>query len=122
MRVGRTRLQWRTDQRYGRCGKRSMKFHETKLRGAFVIEQTPIYDERGYFARTFCAQHFRERGFADQFVQTNHSLTRCKGTIRGLHYQMPPLAEAKLVRCVRGAVQDVMVDLRCDSATFLQWH
>jgi len=99
-----------------------MKFHETALRGAFVIDLTPIRDERGLFARTFCAQTFQERGLAEVFVQTNHSVTARRGTIRGLHYQLPPAVEAKLVRCVRGSVQDVMVDLRKGSPTFLGWH
>jgi dTDP-4-dehydrorhamnose 3,5-epimerase len=99
-----------------------MIFSETALRGAFVIELTPFRDERGEFARTFCARTFRERGLIDTFVQTNHTRTARRGTIRGLHYQRPPAAEAKLFRCVRGAAQDVMVDLRRGSPTFLQWH
>jgi dTDP-4-dehydrorhamnose 3,5-epimerase len=99
-----------------------MKFHETSLPGAFVIEMSPDRDERGLFARAFCGRTFRERGLPDVFVQTNHVVTARRGTIRGLHCQMPPAAEAKLVRCVRGAVQDVMVDLRRESPTFLRWH
>jgi dTDP-4-dehydrorhamnose 3,5-epimerase len=99
-----------------------MKFQETALRGAFVIDLTPVRDHRGFFARTFCARTFRQRGLADVFVQTNHSATGRRGTIRGLHYQRPPAGEAKLVRCVRGSVQDVMVDLRKGSPTFLGWH
>jgi dTDP-4-dehydrorhamnose 3,5-epimerase len=99
-----------------------MKFIESPLAGAFLIEQSPLSDERGYFARTFCAREFRAHGLIDQYVQTNHSLTRQLGTIRGLHYQVPPHAEAKLVRCVRGAVQDVIVDLRRGSTSFLRWH
>jgi dTDP-4-dehydrorhamnose 3,5-epimerase len=99
-----------------------MRFQETALRGAFVIDLTPIRDDRGWFARTFCSQTFRERGLAGSFVQTNHSVTVRRGTIRGLHYQGPPAPEAKLVRCVRGSVQDVMVDMRKASPTFLRWH
>jgi dTDP-4-dehydrorhamnose 3,5-epimerase len=99
-----------------------MKFHEIALRGAFVIEQSPIRDGRGEFARTFCRRTFREMGLIDDFVQANHVRTARRGTIRGLHYQAPPAAEAKLFRCVRGAVQDVMVDLRRGSPTFLRWH
>jgi dTDP-4-dehydrorhamnose 3,5-epimerase len=99
-----------------------MRFQETALRGAFVIDLTSIRDDRGLFARTFCARTFREKGLADLFVQTNHSVTARRGTIRGLHYQLPPAGEAKLVRCVRGSVQDVMVDLRQGSPTLLRWH
>jgi dTDP-4-dehydrorhamnose 3,5-epimerase len=99
-----------------------MKFRETALSGAFVIDLSPIRDERGWFARTFCALTFQDRGLAHVFLQTNHSVTARRGTIRGLHYQLPPAAEAKLVRCVRGSVQDVMVDLREGLPSFLQWH
>jgi dTDP-4-dehydrorhamnose 3,5-epimerase len=99
-----------------------MRFQETALHGAFLIELTPYRDDRGLFARTFCAQTFREKGLVDTFVQTNHVKTARRGTIRGLHYQAPPAPEAKIVRCVRGAVQDVMVDLRRGSPTFLHWH
>jgi dTDP-4-dehydrorhamnose 3,5-epimerase len=99
-----------------------MKFHKTALLGAFVIELAPFRDDRGLFARTFCARTFREHGLIDAFVQTNYSTTARRGTIRGLHYQRPPAAEAKLVQCVRGAVQDVMVDVRHGSPTFLRYH
>jgi dTDP-4-dehydrorhamnose 3,5-epimerase len=99
-----------------------MKFHETVMAGVYVIEQTPMRDDRGLFVRTFCAETFRSRGLADVFVQTNHTVTARRGTIRGLHYQRPPAGEAKLFRCVRGAVQDVVVDLRRGSPTFLRFH
>jgi dTDP-4-dehydrorhamnose 3,5-epimerase len=99
-----------------------MKFTQLPLAGAYLIEQTPIRDERGQFSRVFCARTFREMGLPDTFVQVNQSISRRAGTIRGLHYQKPPHAEAKLVRCLRGAIQDVMVDLRHGSPTFLQWH
>jgi dTDP-4-dehydrorhamnose 3,5-epimerase len=99
-----------------------MTFQETALPGAFVIDVSPVRDDRGVFARTFCSRTFRDRRLADVFVQTNHVVTARRGTIRGLHYQLPPAAEAKLIRCVRGAIQDVMVDLRRGSPTFLQWH
>src|SRR5262249_51256434 len=99
-----------------------MKFHEVPLRGAYLIELSPKQDERGYFVRTFCAEAFRAHGLPATFVQVNHSLSARRGTIRGLHYQRLPAAEAKLFRCVRGAVQDVMVDLRRGSPTFLRWH
>jgi dTDP-4-dehydrorhamnose 3,5-epimerase len=99
-----------------------MKFEETALPGAFIIEQSPFRDERGEFARTFCMRTFQEKGLIGVFVQTNHVRTVRRGTIRGLHFQAPPAAEAKLIRCVRGAIQDVMVDLRRGSPTFLRWH
>jgi dTDP-4-dehydrorhamnose 3,5-epimerase len=99
-----------------------MKFHETALRGAFVIELSPFRDDRGEFARVFCSRTFREMGLVESFVQTNHVRTARRGTIRGLHYQAPPAAEAKLIRCVRGSIQDVIVDLRRGSPTFLCWH
>lgn len=99
-----------------------MKFIPLRLAGAYVIDVTAVEDERGYFARTFCARAFRDQGLIDAFVQTNHARTARRGTIRGLHYQGPPAREAKLVRCVGGAVQDVMVDVRRGSPTFLHWH
>ena len=79
-------------------------------------------DDRGLFARTFCQKEFTVIGFGKQIVQINHSVTRQKGTIRGLHYQLPPACETKIIRCVQGAVFDVMVDIRAGSATFMQWH
>jgi dTDP-4-dehydrorhamnose 3,5-epimerase len=99
-----------------------MKLTPLPLTGAYLIEPTPITDERGQFSRLFCARIFGEFGLCDRFVQTNQSVSRRAGTIRGLHYQKPPHAEAKLVRCLRGAIQDVMVDLRRGSPTFLGWH
>ncbi|RPI68886.1 MAG: dTDP-4-dehydrorhamnose 3,5-epimerase [Geobacteraceae bacterium] len=96
-----------------------MKFIETPLAGAYVIELEPFRDERGLFARTFCQEEFCQIGFHKQIVQINHSVTRKKGAIRGMHYQNPPACEAKLIRCVHGAIFDVMVDLRADSQTFL---
>jgi dTDP-4-dehydrorhamnose 3,5-epimerase len=99
-----------------------VNFLPTPLAGAYVLEQTALRDERGYFARVFCGREFAERGLCTRFVQTNHSLSLRRGTIRGLHYQLEPAAEVKLFRCIRGAVQDVMVDLRQGSPTFLRWH
>jgi len=96
-----------------------MIFQETKLKGAYVIDLEPFQDERGLFARTYCANEFKAIGHDKQFVQFNHSCTNQKGTVRGLHYQLPPHAEIKLIRCVRGAVYDVIVDIRKDSPTFL---
>jgi len=97
-----------------------MRFVETKLSGAFLIEPEPFEDERGLFARTFCAAEFSQRGLATQFVQCSTSFNRNRGTLRGLHYQVQPASEVKLVRCTAGAVGDVIVDLRHDSPTYAQ--
>jgi dTDP-4-dehydrorhamnose 3,5-epimerase len=99
-----------------------MKFIETPLPGAYVIELEPIRDERGLFTRTFCQEEFGQIGFHKQIVQINHSVTRKRGTIRGMHYQHPPACEAKLIRCIHGGVFDVMVNLRADSPTFLHHY
>ena len=98
-----------------------MRFSELELRGAFVIEFERIEDERGFFARTFCRREFRERGLETEIVQANTAFNRRKGTLRGMHYQAAPHEEAKLVRCTRGAVYDVIVDLRRDSPSFTRW-
>jgi dTDP-4-dehydrorhamnose 3,5-epimerase len=97
-----------------------MNFIPTKLKGAWIIQPQPHKDNRGLFARTFCAEEFAARGLADRFVQCNTSWNVAKGTIRGLHYQLPPSSEVKLVRCTAGALLDVIVDLRPDSPTYLQ--
>lgn len=99
-----------------------MQFIKTPLAGAYEVELAPIRDERGFFARTFCQKEFAKIGFAGQIVQINHSVTRRKGTIRGLHYQIPPSCETKIIRCIHGRVFDVMVDLRAGSPTMLRWH
>jgi dTDP-4-dehydrorhamnose 3,5-epimerase len=99
-----------------------MKFVEAPIAGAYVIELEPFVDERGLFVRTFCQKEFTKIGFDRQIVQINHSVTRQKGAIRGLHYQLPPVCETKIIRCVQGKVFDVMVDLRVGSSTFMQWH
>lgn len=96
-----------------------MKFIETELDGAYVIELDLIEDERGFFARTFCANEFTEHGLAPVTAQSNLSFNHRAGTLRGMHYQLPPAAEAKLVRCTRGAIHDVIVDLRPESRTYL---
>lgn len=98
-----------------------MIFTETKLKGAHIIEPQPIEDERGFFARTFCQDEFKAHGLNPCVAQCNISYNKKKGTLRGLHYQAPPHAEAKLVRCARGAIYDVIVDLRPESPTFKQW-
>lgn len=101
---------------------RRMKFVEAPLDGAYVIELEPFEDERGLFARTFCQNEFAAIGFHKQIVQINHSVTRQKGAIRGMHYQLQPACETKIIRCVQGKVFDVMVDIRAGSPTFMQWH
>lgn len=98
-----------------------MRFLETKLRGAYIIEPEQHEDSRGFFARTFCASEFREHGLVDTFVQCSVSVSRKQGTLRGLHYQLPPACEVKLVRCTAGALFDVIVDLRPTSKTYLEY-
>ncbi len=98
-----------------------MIFTETKLRGAYQIDFELRADERGYFARSFCQEEFSSHGLQTAIVQCNVSFNRKKGTIRGMHFQIPPRAEAKLVRCTRGAIYDVIIDLRPESATYRSW-
>jgi len=98
-----------------------MIFTETVLKGSFVIGLEPYVDERGWFARTYCKNEFSKIGHQKEWVQLNHSFTSQTGTIRGMHYQLPPFSEIKLVRCIAGAVYDVIIDIRKDSATFLQY-
>ena len=98
-----------------------MIFTETSLKGSYVIDLELFTDERGWFARTFCKNEFAQIGHNKDWVQFNHSFTTEQGTIRGMHYQLPPFTEIKQVRCIAGAVYDVIVDLRKDSATFLHW-
>jgi dTDP-4-dehydrorhamnose 3,5-epimerase len=98
-----------------------LKFTETKLKGAYIIEIEPITDERGFFARSWCQKEFTERGLNANLVQCNISFNPKKGTLRGMHYQTKPYEEAKLVRCTMGAIYDVIIDLRPDSPTFKQW-
>ena len=95
-----------------------MIFTETPLGGAFLIDLEKRGDERGFFARAFCENEFGAKGLASRFVQVNNSLSAQKGTLRGMHYQLPPRAETKLVRCIRGALLDVILDLRTGSPTF----
>lgn len=98
-----------------------MQFHETFISGLFVIEPDPIEDERGFFARTFCHQKFKEFGLVSTFDQCNISFNNKKGTLRGMHYQIEPFGEVKLVRCTMGAIFDVVLDLRSDSPTYKKW-
>ena len=95
-----------------------MRFIETPLAGAYVIEAERFEDERGFFVRTFCEREFAERGLNPRVAQTNLSYNERRGTLRGMHYQKAPHAEAKLVRCTMGAIHDVIIDLRPDSATY----
>lgn len=97
-----------------------MKITPTSIHGAFLIEFDGLSDSRGSFGRVFCARTFRQHGLHPRVAQCNLCTNREKGTLRGLHYQIAPALESKLVRCTRGAIQDVIVDLRPDSPTFLQ--
>jgi dTDP-4-dehydrorhamnose 3,5-epimerase len=98
-----------------------MVFTETKLQGVFIIEPELLKDERGFFARTWCRHEFEAYGLTTVFVQGNISFNYKRGTLRGMHYQEEPHAEAKLVRCTMGAIYDVVLDLRPDSPTYKQW-
>ena len=99
-----------------------MKFTATTIHGVALIELAPVADERGYFARCFDEREFAKRGYALHVIQTNISLNVRKGTLRGLHYQIPPHAETKLVRVAVGAIYDVVLDLRLDSPSFKKWE
>lgn len=98
-----------------------MKFIETKLAGAWLVEIEKISDERGYFGRAWCQQEFAERGLNGGIKQINTSFSCDRGTLRGLHYQTDPHQEVKFIRCTQGRIFDVIVDLRPESPTFLQW-
>jgi dTDP-4-dehydrorhamnose 3,5-epimerase len=98
-----------------------MLFTETELKGAWVIDLERRDDERGFFARAWCQEEFAARGLSPHLVQANIAFSKRAGTLRGLHYQVKPHAEVKLIRCTRGAVYDVIVDLRPESSTYLHW-
>lgn len=98
-----------------------MKFTESILKGAFVIEPERVEDERGFFARTFCRREFEAHRLNPDLAQCSISFNRKRGTLRGMHYQAPPHAETKIVRCTRGAIHDVILDLRPQSPTFRRW-
>jgi dTDP-4-dehydrorhamnose 3,5-epimerase len=98
-----------------------MRFTETRLKGVFILESERLEDERGFFARTFCQKEFEVHGLNSKIVQCNISYNKHKGTLRGMHYQAAPMAEAKLVSCTRGAIYDVIIDLRPESPTYCQW-
>jgi len=95
---------------------------DTPIAGLKVVQRKPIRDARGYFSRFFCAEEFRQAGLGSAISQINHSYSKNAGTVRGMHFQMPPHAERKFVSCIRGEIFDVAVDLRRNSPTFLQWH
>ncbi len=98
-----------------------MRITETSLSGAFLIEIEPAEDDRGFFARTFCKREFEQHGLNESVTQISVSLNKIKGTLRGMHYQVNPHRETKVVRCTRGAIYDVIIDLRPESRTFKQW-
>jgi dTDP-4-dehydrorhamnose 3,5-epimerase len=97
-------------------------YNATTLPGAYVLDIERREDERGYFARVMCGNEFAAHGLVSEFVQTNHSYNRRRGTLRGMHFQHAPHAEVKLVRCVQGAIYDVIVDLRPQSEAYLRWE
>lgn len=99
-----------------------MDFKEMPLSGAFLIEPEPLSDERGFFARTYCRREFEEHGLNPNLVQCNISFNIKKGTLRGMHFQLPPHEEVKVVRCTSGAIFDVIIDLRHSSPTFNKWY
>lgn len=99
-----------------------MIFAPTTLDGAWIIDLKRLEDDRGFFARSFCQDEFKSHGLDSRIAQTNVSFNRRRGTLRGLHFQAQPHAEAKLVRCTQGAIWDVIVDLRPESSTFKRWY
>jgi dTDP-4-dehydrorhamnose 3,5-epimerase len=99
-----------------------MRFTSLPIAGATLVEAEPIKDDRGFFARVWCEEEFARQGLDARAAQANVGVSHRQGTLRGLHYQVAPDLEAKLVRCLRGAVWDVMVDLRPDSPTYRRWH
>jgi dTDP-4-dehydrorhamnose 3,5-epimerase len=99
-----------------------MIFTETKLSGAFIIEIKKIGDERGFFGRSWCRQEMEDRGLNGTIAQINTSLSTFRGTLRGLHFQLAPYQECKMIRCTRGSIYDIIVDLRPQSSTFCQWY
>ena len=98
-----------------------MLYTPMKIKDAYIVDLTPIGDSRGFFSRVFCQKEFVDNGLDPRVMQINNSFNAEKGTLRGLHYQLPPFQETKLVRVVRGALWDVIVDLRQDSPTYGQW-
>jgi len=99
-----------------------MKFIETSIEGLKIIELEPFIDDRGKFFRIFCENELKEIGHSKKIVQINQTQTKEKGTIRGMHFQYPPKAEIKIIKCLHGSIFDVAIDLRKNSPTFLKWH
>jgi len=99
-----------------------MIFHEIALKDAYVIEPEPFQDSRGMFARIFCKNELSAINHSKEIVQVNHSINMKRGAVRGIHFQKPPKAEIKFVKCIKGSVYDVIIDLRRNSPTFLKWH
>ncbi|HZG23828.1 MAG TPA: dTDP-4-dehydrorhamnose 3,5-epimerase [Chitinophagaceae bacterium] len=98
-----------------------MIFDQTPLAGSYIVSLQPFTDNRGWFARFYCKDEFKQIGHNQEWVQLNHSVTFEKGSIRGMHYQVSPYQEIKMVRCISGAVYDVIIDLRKESNTFMKW-
>ena len=98
-----------------------MIFEETKLKGAFILDVKKSEDERGFFARTYCQDELKQHGLIPEVVQANMSTNKKKGTLRGMHYQLDPYQETKLVRCTKGSLYDVIIDLRPKSPTYKNW-
>ena len=99
-----------------------MRFHKTRLQDVWLIEPVPARDHRGFFARTFCAREYGDRGLITCFVQHNTSYSVARGTLRGMHFQNAPYGEVKVVSCLKGAIWDVIIDLRPQSPTFRRWQ
>src|SRR5688572_25235461 len=99
-----------------------MKFTPGLLEGVLHIDLEPFEDSRGWFARTFCKDEFSKIGHKEEWVQMNHSFTKEEASIRGMHFQLPPFSEIKMVRCIAGTVFDVVIDIRRNSPTFLKWE
>lgn len=99
-----------------------MIFSPTPLSGCYEVIITPTIDDRGWFGRYFCVEEFKQIGHTDNWLQINHSFSSKLGTIRGMHFQVPPFQEVKLVRCISGIIFDVVIDLRANSETFLHWY
>jgi dTDP-4-dehydrorhamnose 3,5-epimerase len=98
-----------------------MRFYETELHGAWLVDLDPSHDDRGFFSRIFCTKEFAAQGLETNFVQHNVSFSASRGTLRGMHFQAPPHGEVKVVECVRGAVWDVIIDVRPQSPSFGRW-
>jgi dTDP-4-dehydrorhamnose 3,5-epimerase len=99
-----------------------MEFHSTELRDVYLIQLEPARDDRGFFARTFCVEEFAAHGLETNFPQHSISFSTRRGTLRGMHYQLEPHGETKLVRCIQGAILDVIIDIRPDSLTYRCWQ